>query len=35
MVNTKPVQSGKTTRQSFSKINEVIDIIIKKIQETI
>ena len=25
MVNTKPVQSGKTTRQSFSKINEVID----------
>lgn len=25
MVNTKLVQSGKTTRQSFSKINEVID----------
>ena len=25
MVNTKPVKSGKTTRQSFSKINEVID----------
>ncbi|MDE6727164.1 MAG: DNA-directed RNA polymerase subunit beta, partial [Oscillospiraceae bacterium] len=25
MVNTKPVQSGKTTRQSFSKINEVIN----------
>ncbi len=25
MVNTKPVQSGKTLRQSFSKINEVID----------
>ena len=25
MVNTKPVQSGRTTRQSFSKINEVID----------
>lgn len=25
MVNTKPVQSGKTVRQSFSKINEVID----------
>ena len=25
MVNTKPVQSGKTARQSFSKINEVID----------
>ncbi len=25
MVNTKPVQMGKTVRQSFSKINEVID----------
>ena len=25
MVNTKPIQLGKTTRQSFSKINEVID----------
>ena len=25
MVNTKPVKSGKTTRQSFSKINEVIE----------
>ena len=25
MVNTKPVQLGKTLRQSFSKINEVID----------
>ncbi|MDE6733758.1 MAG: DNA-directed RNA polymerase subunit beta [Oscillospiraceae bacterium] len=25
MVKTKPVQTGKTTRQSFSKINEVID----------
>ena len=25
MVNTKPVQSGKTTSRSFSKINEVID----------
>ena len=25
MVNVKPVQLGKTTRQSFSKINEVID----------
>ena len=25
MVNTKPVQSGKTLRQSFSKISEVID----------
>ena len=24
MVKTKPVQTGKTTRQSFSKINEVI-----------
>ena len=26
MVNTKPIQLGKTTRQSFSKINEVIDL---------
>ena len=25
MVNTQPVQSGKTLRQSFSKISEVID----------
>ncbi|MGN0639723.1 MAG: DNA-directed RNA polymerase subunit beta [Oscillospiraceae bacterium] len=25
MVNTKPLKLGKTTRQSFSKINEVID----------
>ncbi len=25
MVNTKPIQLGKTTRQSFSKIDEVID----------
>ena len=25
MVNVKPVQLGKTTRMSFSKINEVID----------
>ena len=25
MVNIKPVQLGKTTRMSFSKINEVLD----------
>ena len=25
MVNVKPIQLGKTTRMSFSKINEVID----------